>query len=104
MCEQNRTGSEDGNVEQDDGFGIGVWGMTEVKDVAIGAEAADDMGVWGSVNGLAVGADGDFAVVTDADAGLLTPDKGPPRALRRGANDRAIFRQSLLVGSVGCLA
>jgi hypothetical protein len=30
-------GSEDGNMQQEDGFGIFVWGVTEVVDVAIGA-------------------------------------------------------------------
>jgi hypothetical protein len=54
VCEQNRTGSEDGDMEQDEGFGFLVWGMAEVKDVAIGAEAADDMGAWRRVDGLAL--------------------------------------------------
>ena len=43
MCEQNRTGSEDGYVEQDEGFGFRIWGVTEVKDIAVRAEAADDV-------------------------------------------------------------
>ena len=72
-------------MEQDDGFGVGVWGMAEVVDVAIGAEAADDVGAGWGVNGVALGADGDFAVVADADAGLLAPDIGPPGAV--GARD-----------------
>ena len=51
-----------------------------------------------------MGADGDFAVVADADAGLLAPDVGPPRALGSGTDDRAVFGEGLLVGGVGCLA
>jgi hypothetical protein len=46
----------------------------------------------------------DFAVVPDADAGLLAPDEGPPRAVWGGADDGAIFCEGLLVGGVGCLA
>ena len=53
---------------------------------------------------MALGADGDFAVVTDADAGLLAPDVGPPRALRSGADDGAFFCEGLLVGGMGCQA
>src|SRR5512135_2138625 len=37
-------GSEDWAMEQDDGFGVLVWGMSEVVNVSIGAEAADDGG------------------------------------------------------------
>ena len=71
---------------------------------AIWAEAAQDGGAGWGVNGLALGSDGDFAVVADADAGLLAPDVGPPRALGSGTDDRAVFGAGLLVGGVGCLA
>jgi hypothetical protein len=37
-------GLEDWAMEQDDGFGVLVWGVSEVVDVSIGAEAADDGG------------------------------------------------------------
>lgn len=40
---------------------------------------------------MALCADGDFAVVADADAGLLAPDVGPPRAVGSGLDDRAFF-------------
>ena len=53
---------------------------------------------------MALGTDGDLAVVADADAGLLAPDIGPPRALRDGADHGALFGEGLLVGGVGCLA
>ena len=49
-------------------------------------------------------ADGDFAVVTDADTGLLAPDVGPPGAVGSGTDDGAFFCEGLLVGGVGCLA
>lgn len=75
--------------------------MTEVEGVTIGTEAADDFGAGWSVNGMALRSDGDFAVVADADAGLLTPDVGPPRALGCGADDGAFFCESLLVGGMG---
>ena len=54
MCEQNRTGSEDGDREQDEGFGLGVWGVAEVEEVPIGTKAADDVGTGWSVDGLAL--------------------------------------------------
>lgn len=60
--------------------------MTEVEEVAVWAEAADDGGTGWSINGAALVADGDFAVVADADAGALTPDVGPPGALRTRAD------------------
>jgi hypothetical protein len=37
-------GLEDWAMEPDDGFGVLVWGVSEVVDVSIGAEAADDGG------------------------------------------------------------
>ena len=96
--------SEHRAVEQDDGFGAWIRRVAEVVNVAIWAEAADDGGAGWGVNGLALGPDGDFAVVADADAGLLAPDVGPPRALGSGTDDRAVFGEGLLVGGVGCLA
>lgn len=44
---------------------------------------------------MALEADGDFAVVADAHAGLLAPDVGPPRTGRRRTQDGAFFGQSL---------
>jgi len=60
--------------------------VAEVVDVAIGSEAAEDRGTGWSVKGMALVAGRDFAVVTDADAGLLAPDIGPPRAVGRWAD------------------
>ena len=74
--------------------------MTEVVDVAIGAEAADDGGARRSIQGLALGGDGDFAVVADADAGLLAPDKRPARTGGDGTQDGRFFKESLLPGGV----
>ena len=85
-------------------LGFWIWGGAEVVNVAIGAEAADDGGAGWGVNGLALGPAGDFAVVADADAGLLAPDVGPPRAGRGGADYGALFGAGWLVGGVGCLA
>jgi len=73
--------SEHRAVEQDDGFGAWIRRVAKVVNVAIWAEAADDGGAGWGVNGLALGTNRDFAVVADADAGLLAPDVGPPRAL-----------------------
>ena len=91
-------------MEEDDGFGFWIWGVAEVVDVSIWAEAADDGGAGWGVQGLALRADGDLAVVPDADAGWLAPDAGPPRAGRGGADHGALFGEGWLVGGVGCLA
>ena len=91
-------------MEQDDGFGGFVWGVAEVVEVTIWAETADDGGAGWGVNGLALRADGDFAVVTDADAGLLAPDVGPPGTVGIGPEDGTFFGEGLVVGGVGCLA
>jgi len=96
--------SEHRAVEQDDGFGAWIRRVAKVVNVAIWAEAADDGGAGWGVNGLALGTNRDFAVVADADAGLLAPDVGPPRALGSGTDDRAVFGEGLLMGDVGCLA
>ena len=76
----------------------------EVEDVAIGAQATDDMGARRGSDGVALGAGGHFAVVADPDAGLLAPDEGPPGALGSGANDGAFFGDGLLLGGLRCLA
>ena len=87
-------------MEQDDGFGFRVWSVAEVEEVTVETEAADDLGTGWGVNGLALGADRDFAIVADADAGLLAPDVRPPRTLRGGADDGAFFGEGLLVGGI----
>ena len=100
VCEQNRKVSDGRAMEQDDGFGFWGGGVAEVIEVALWTEAADDVGAWGGVNGLALGADRDFAVIADADAGLLAPDEGPPRAGGDGTQDGAFFPAGLAVCGV----
>ena len=91
---------EDRAMEEEDGFGFWIGGMAEVEDVAIGAQAADDGGTRWSINGLALGADGDFTVIADPDTGLLAPDKGPPRARRYRTQDGAFLGDGLCSGGV----
>ena len=67
-------------MEQDHGFGFGIRGILEVVNISIWAEAANDFGTRGGGNEMALGADGDFAIIADADIGLLAPDERPPRA------------------------
>jgi len=99
--DQSWNGLEDGDVEQDEGFGCGIGGMTEIVDVAVWTEAADDGGAWRRGDRAALVAHGDFAIVADADAGSLAPDVGPPRALRRGTDHGALVGQGLLAGGPG---
>ena len=42
VCDQERKESEAGAMEQNDGFGLGIWGMAEVIDVAVWAEATNE--------------------------------------------------------------
>ena len=93
--------SEDRAVEQNQGFGLGVWGVVEVVDVAVGAQAAEDGGAGRGGNGLALVVDGDFAVIADADVGLLAPNVGPPGTGGGGAQDGAFFGQGQVAGGVG---
>ena len=79
MCDQRWNGSKDRTVEQNDGFGVRSGCVPEVVDVTIRAEAPDDGGAWWRSEGEALGSDGNFAVVANADTSLLTPDIGPPR-------------------------
>ena len=86
MCAgKRRLRLEHGAVEQDDGFGLWVRSMAKVVNVSVGPEATDDRGTRRGIYGMALGTDRYFAVVSDADAGLLAPDKWPPRTGRYGA-------------------
>ncbi len=51
---------------------------------------------------MALGADRDFAVVADPDAGLLAPDKGPPRTGRNRTQNGVFYCERLFPGGVGC--
>ena len=97
-------GLEDRAMEQDDGFGLWIWGVAEVGDVAVGAQAAQDGGAGRSVNEVAVGTHGDSAVVADPDGGLLAPDVRPPGAVGHGPDHGAFFGEGLLVGLEGSVA
>ena len=100
MCDQKRKYLEDRTMEEDDGFGFWIGGVAEVIDVTVGAQGADDGGARRSINGLALGADGDFTVVTDPNVGPLAPDKGPPRARRYRTQDGAFLGDGLFSGGV----
>lgn len=88
-------------MEEDEGCGLWIWGLLEVIAVAVWAETTDDRGTWWGCNGMALGTGGDFAVVADADAGLLAPDKGPPRTSWCGPEDGAFFGEGLRFGGIG---
>ena len=74
--------------------------MAEIEDVTVWAQAADDFGTGRGVNGLAQGADGDHAVIADADAGLLAPDIGPPGTGGGGTEDGTVLSQGLGAGGL----
>ena len=87
-------------MEQDDGLGFGLGCVAEVKDVAIWTQAAADLGAWRGGDGQALSADWDFAVVTDPDRILLSPDKGPPGASWNWSQDGALVGEGLLPGGL----
>jgi len=69
--------------------------MAEVIDVAVRTEATNEPDTGWRINRQALGADGHFAVISDADVDTLTPDKGPPWAVGGGTQDRAVFGAGL---------
>ena len=99
-----KEGSKDWGMEEDEREGVFGWRGFEEEDVAVWEQAVDEAGAGRSVHGETEGADGDFAVVADADAGLLAPDVRPPRAVGGGADDGAFFGEGLLLGLVRGLA
>src|ERR1035438_3968053 len=46
VCELSWNGSKDGTMEQDDGFGVWIGGVTEIIDVTVWAETTDDGAAW----------------------------------------------------------
>lgn len=98
---QKRKGLKNRTIEEEEeGFGFWIRGVAEVIDVAIRAQAADDGGARRRICALALGAGGDFAAGADADAGLLTPDKGPSRTGRDRMQAGAFFGEGLFPGGV----
>lgn len=55
-------------MEADDRFGFWIGGMAEEIEVAIWTQATDDLGARWGVDGEALSAHGDFAIVAGADA------------------------------------
>ena len=85
-------------MEQNDGFGAGIWSVAEVRDVAVWAQATNDPSTGRRIHREALGVDRHFAVIADADAEALPPDKGPPGAVGDGPQDRAVFGAGLVTG------
>ena len=54
-------------------------------------QAEENFGAGRSFDPQALGADGDAAVVADAEGGALAPDVRPPRTQRHGTQDGTLF-------------
>ena len=91
-------------MEEDEREGVFGWRRLEEEDVAVREQAVDEAGAWRGVHGEAEGAEGDFAVVADADGGAEAPDEAPPRAGRRRAELGAVFCEGLRACGVGSRA
>jgi hypothetical protein len=100
---QKRKGLEDRALEQNQGFGVGVGSVAEGGGIAVGTQAAEGQGSRGIVDGEALGAAGDFAVLSNPDVGALAPDKGPPRAAWNRTQAGAVFDAGLLTRGVWIL-
>lgn len=101
MCAiKRRLGLKDRDVEQDGRFGGWIGSAAEVIDVAVGSQAADDQRAGRSIQAHALGSDGDFAIIADADTGALAPNERPPGTRRHWTNDGAFLGQRLLAGQV----
>ena len=74
--------------------------MAEEIDIAIWAEAADDLGAWRGVDMQALSTHRDFAIVADPDGVLLAPDKGPPGAGWDWSQGGALVGKGLLPGGL----
>ena len=83
--------SESRAVEQNQRVGLGVWGVVEVEEVAVGSQAAQDSRAGRGGNGMTLIVYGDFAIIADADMGALAPNIGPPGTGGSGAQDGAFF-------------
>ena len=99
-----KEGSKDWGMEEDERDGVFGWRGFEEEDVAVREQAVDEAGAGRSVHGETEGADGDFAVVADADAGAEAPDERPPRAGRGRTELGAVFCESLRACGVGSAA
>ena len=90
MRSKGEWGLEDWAMEEKDGFSVGIGGMTQEEDISVVALAAQDSRARRGGDSQAVGTEGHFTVVADADPGLETPDVRPPGAGWGGAQDGAV--------------
>ena len=88
-------------MEEDEREGGFCGRRLEEENIAVWEEAASEAGARGSVHAEAQGADGDFAVVADADGGAKAPEEAPPGAGWRRAELGTVLGEGLLVGGAG---
>ena len=65
-----------------------------------GVEAEEDFGPCGISEADALGADGDTPIGADLDSGAHAPNIRPPRAARRGAQDRTFLQPGQIPGAL----
>jgi hypothetical protein len=87
-------------MEQNDRFGLWVRGVEPVVNIAVGAEGADDAGTGRRGDGVALGTDGNLAIVADPHVGAPAPDEGPPGTGRSWAEQAAVVSEGLGFSSV----
>lgn len=101
MCEQRRTGLGGADLEEQLGAFPGFGFVGEEADGAIGLEAVDDPGAGGGGDAQAFVADRHAPIGADLEGCADTPDIGPPRAARGGAQHAAGFAPGGAGGGVG---
>jgi hypothetical protein len=87
-------------MEQNDRFGLWVRGVEPVVNIAVGVEGADDAGTGRRGDGVALGTDGNLAIVADPHVGAPAPDEGPPGTGRSWAEQAAVVSEGLGFSSV----
>ena len=87
--------------EEDDGFLILVWWILQDGAVARRVLAEEDFGAWRRVDAKKLRADRHTAIRADFDMGAEAPDKGPPGAGERRAQNGAFFFECQIPGLLG---
>lgn len=80
---------------------FGFWLMGDDGDVAVGMLAVHNIGAWGGGDAESLRADRNTSVGSDLDWGAQAPDKRPPRAAGRGAQNIVVFLAGPAGGVIG---
>lgn len=92
------------DLEQNRGFLVCLWFVSEDGDIAVGVEAVDHTGAGRDGHPQTFVADGHATIWPDLQSGARTPDVRPPCATGCRTQDGAIFPTGFLRGRLGSAA